>query len=102
MRGIAASKRYHGCMGGLGMRTKSWASGSIVAVLLAIALPAFAHHAWQGYDMKNLTTVQGTVTEFDWENPHVWMRFEATNSKGNTEKWWAGAPSPSRMAGTGW
>ena len=84
------------------MRTKSWAIGSVIAALLAIAVPVFGHHAWHGYDMKNLTTVQATVTEFDWENPHVWMRFEATDAKGNVEKWWAGGPSPSRMAGTGW
>jgi hypothetical protein len=73
-----------------------------VLCLLAIAGPAFAHHAWHGYDMANLTTVRGTVTRFDWGNPHVWKYFDATDDKGNVEKWAAGGPSPSRMAGTGW
>jgi hypothetical protein len=70
--------------------------------LLAISGPAFAHHVWTGYDMVNLTTVKGTVTKFDWGNPHVWMNLEVKDDKGNIEKWAAGGPSPSRMANTGW
>jgi hypothetical protein len=76
--------------------------GFVVAGLLAVSVPAFAHHAWHGYDMKNLTTVKGTVTQFDWGNPHVWIGFEARDDKGNLQKWSAGGPSPSRMANTGW
>jgi hypothetical protein len=52
--------------------------------------------------MVNLTSVKGTVTQFDWGNPHVWINFEMTDDKGNIEKWSAGGPSPSRMANTGW
>jgi hypothetical protein len=52
--------------------------------------------------MANITTVKGTVTQFDWGNPHVWISFEAKGDKGGIEKWSAGGPSPSRMAGTGW
>ena len=69
---------------------------------LAIALPVFAHHAWHGYDMREMSTVNGTVTEFDWENPHVWMSFDVPDGKGGVQKWRAGGPSPSRMAGNGW
>jgi len=70
--------------------------------LLVISRPAFAHHAWHGYDMSTLTTVKGTVTQFDWANPHVWINLEVTDDKNNVEKWSAGGPSPSRMANTGW
>ena len=84
------------------MRIKSLALSSLVAGLLAISSPAFAHHAWHGYDMSNLTTVQGTVTQFDWANPHVWITLEVKDDKSNVEKWNAGGPSPSRMANTGW
>jgi hypothetical protein len=84
------------------MKARPLVFGSLVLCLLAAASPAFAHHAWHGYDMDNLTTVKGTVTQFDWGNPHVWINFEMTDDKGNIEKWSAGGPSPSRMAGTGW
>ena len=70
--------------------------------LLIISNPVFAHHAWHGYDMSNLTTIKGTVTQFDWANPHVWLYLDVTDDKNNVEKWSAGGPSPSRMANTGW
>ena len=84
------------------MKTKSLWIGTLAVCLMTVSLPAFAHHAWHGYDMANLTTVKGTVTQFDWGNPHVWINLEVTSDKGNLEKWAAGGPSPSRMAGTGW
>ena len=76
--------------------------GSLVTCLLTVARPAFAHHAWHGYDMENITSMKGTVTQFDWSNPHVWISLETMDDKGVIEKWSAGGPSPSRMANTGW
>ena len=84
------------------MNSRKLLIASLTACLLTVSGPAFAHHAWHGYDMENLTTVKGTVTQFDWRNPHVWISFEMTDDKGNIESWSAGGPSPSRMAGTGW
>lgn len=70
---------------------------------LTFAAPALAHHSWHGYDMKNLTTLKGTVTKFDWTNPHVWIRFDIKkDDAGKVEEWSAGGPSPSRMANGGW
>jgi hypothetical protein len=73
-----------------------------MAVLLTVASSTFAHHAWGEYDMDHRTTVTGTITEFDWGNPHVWMNFDVKDSQGNVQKWMAGGPSPSRMSHTGW
>lgn len=84
------------------MKNKVLALGMLVTSVLLIAGPVFAHHAWGGYDMKNLSTIKGTVSQFDWGNPHVWINFDVKDDKGNVEKWSAGGPSPSRMAGTGW
>jgi hypothetical protein len=97
-----ASKVHDMRCGGAVMKTRLLWIGSFVVCLMTVSLPAFAHHAWHGYDMANLTTVKGTVTQFDWGNPHVWINLEVTGDKGNIEKWAAGGPSPSRMAGTGW
>lgn len=83
------------------MRNKALALGILAAALLLGSGTAFAHHAWNGYDMSNLTTVKGTITNFDWGNPHVWMSLDV-NDNGKVEHWDAGGPSPSRMQGTGW
>ena len=97
-----ASKVHDMRCGGAVMKTRLLWIGSFAVFLMTVSLPAFAHHAWHGYDMANLTTVKGTVTQFDWGNPHVWINLEVTGDKGTVEKWAAGGPSPSRMAGTGW
>jgi hypothetical protein len=84
------------------MRTKRLALGAILIGLLAAASPAFAHHAWRGFDKSNPMTLKGIVKEFDWGNPHVWITLEVKDDKGNVEKWSAGGPSPSRLAKAGW
>jgi len=84
------------------MKIWLWSLAGVLAGFVLVAQPASAHHAWHGYDMDHLTTVKGTVTKFDWSNPHVWMNFDVKDETGNIEKWAGGGPSPSRMAGTGW
>ena len=84
------------------MKSRLLALGVMVAAGLVGASPIFAHHAWSGYDMGNMTTVKGTITNFDWANPHVWMSLEVKDDHGNVQHWDAGGPSPSRMQGTGW
>ncbi len=97
-----ASNVVNRVAGGAGMSSRQLWIGRLAMCLLVVSAPAYAHHAWHGYDMANVTTLKGTVTQFDWANPHVWIGFEVTNDKGNVEKWSAGGPSPSRMANTGW
>jgi hypothetical protein len=49
------------------------ASLALVAVLVMAALPgvAVAHHGWSGYDSSTLLTLSGTITDVQYENPHV-------------------------------
>lgn len=84
------------------MKNKWLAALIVLAEMLTLSGPAFAHHAWRGFDNVNQATIKGTVTNYDWSNPHVWIYFEATDDKGAVQKWSAGGPSPSRMANTGW
>jgi hypothetical protein len=97
-----ASKAQDRHCGGIHMKTRSVLIGSLLYCLLAASSSVAAHHSWSGYDMSNLITVKGTVTEFDWGNPHMWVYFEAMDDKGNVEKWSAGGPGPNRLANTGW
>jgi hypothetical protein len=73
-----------------------------LAGLLIASGPAYAHHAWHGFDNVNQATIKGTVTSFDWANPHVWIYLDVNGDKGGVQKWSAGGPSPNRMANTGW
>ncbi len=58
-----------------------------VLALLLVGLPAQAHHGASMFDMEHLITVKGTVTSFEWINPHSMIYADAKDEKGNVQKW---------------
>jgi Family of unknown function (DUF6152) len=74
----------------------------MVTIGLAIfSGPVIAHHGSSVYDSK-LTTYKGTVTDFQFMNPHTEIWFDVTGADGKVEKWTAEAPSLTTMARIGW
>ena len=48
---------------------------SLAAVAAAaFAASALAHHSFAMFDAEKTITLQGTVKEFEWVNPHSWLR----------------------------
>ena len=72
-----------------------------VVGILAAASPLFAHHSWP-VDTSREVTVKGTVTGYNWTNPHVMMGLDVTGTDGKIQKWDVGGPSTARMSGNGW
>jgi hypothetical protein len=68
---------------------------------LAAASPSFAHHSWP-VDFSKEITVKGTVTNYEWGNPHVMMGLDVRSDNGTVQKWRVGGPSTNRMAANGW
>jgi len=73
------------------MKLKSFASFLLPTVaVFALSLPVLAHHGFAGrYDEEHPYTVQGTVVEFQYENPHSAIIFEVKDKSGSVEKWHA-------------
>jgi hypothetical protein len=69
--------------------------------ILAAASPLFAHHSWP-VNTSRPVTVSGTVTGYDWANPHVMIGLDVKTANGASEKWSVGGPSTTRMAANGW
>jgi hypothetical protein len=70
--------------------------------LLATSTPIFAHHGASVYDSAKLTTLKGTVTDFQFMNPHTEILFDVTGADGKVEKWTGEAPSLTTMSRGGW
>lgn len=71
--------------------------------LLSLAGVAHAHHgiaSW--FDMSRSATVKGTVTGFDWTNPHAYIYLDAKGEKGATQKWTAEMGSVGTLVRAGW
>jgi len=61
-----------------------------------------AHHGASPYDAKKLATLKGTVSDFQFINPHVVLTVEVMDDKGKSESWIAEANSPNVLSRHGW
>lgn len=67
------------------MRAHLLAIGFFLAMSTA---PAPAHHSFAPhFDPNRIVTITGTVTEFQYRNPHSFVRIAVTNEAGTTEEW---------------
>lgn len=77
---------------------------NVFVLMFALAIfcaPALAHHGAATYEEK-LTTVKGTVSGFEFMNPHSAVLFDVTGTDGKIEKWTAECASATTMARLGW
>src|SRR6266700_7134394 len=72
---------------------------SLAAVTLcAFAAPALAHHSFAMFDADKTVTMNGTVKEFEWTNPHSWLRVMVNDAKtGQPAVWALELSSPARL-----
>jgi Family of unknown function (DUF6152) len=70
--------------------------------VLAVTGTAFAHHGAAAYDMEKSVSVKGTVTSFEFINPHVLITIESKGSDGTVQKWQGELTSPNHLARAGW
>jgi Family of unknown function (DUF6152) len=63
-----------------------------------ISAPLLAHHGEANYDTEKMVTVKGTVTDFQFVNPHVQISIDVKNDKGEIEKWTGEARSPAMLS----
>jgi hypothetical protein len=70
--------------------------------LMIFSGPAMAHHGVAGYDMTKTITLHGSVTKFDWSNPHVVVYVDAKNEGGEMQHWTIEFASPVHMVRAGW
>ncbi|HEY5413141.1 MAG TPA: DUF6152 family protein [Caulobacteraceae bacterium] len=72
------------------------------AAVLASAAPALAHHSFAMFDMAQEKTISGTVTDFQWTNPHTWIWLETPAASGAAEQWGVEGMSPNFLERRGW
>lgn len=79
------------------------AAAFAMAVAIAAACsPAAAHHSFAMFDAGRVVTLEGTVKEFQWTNPHSWILLTVDGADGRTEQWAIELGGPAALARQGW
>ena len=71
-------------------------------ITLAAASAAFAHHSFAMFDHVNRVTLSGTVTQFQWTNPHVFIEVDVPDDKGAIKHYSIECASPNVLMRIGW
>lgn len=63
-----------------------------------LAAPAAAHHSFAMFDQRQIMTLEGTVLEFQWTNPHAFIELDAAGGR----HWSIELNSPNNLKRQGW
>ena len=82
------------------MKLKKLGLAAMAAAMSAI--PAIAHHSFAMFDAEKVATLEGTVKEFQWTNPHSWILMMVNNAQGEAQQWAIEMGGPAGLARQGW
>lgn len=90
--------------------TRKLAATPMLAVALAVAgatglatvaVPVLAHHSFAMFNQREIMTLEGTVREFQWTNPHAFIEIEVRQGNA-TRSWSIELNSPNNLTRQGW
>ncbi len=84
------------------MKSKVSTSLMLPVSFLIVSIPMFAHHGAAAYDVTNLVTIKGIVTDFQFRNPHVIVNVTVKDDKGTVQEWQGYFTSPNHLIRAGW
>ena len=64
-------------------------------------MPLLAHHSFAMYDREHQVTLTGTVTRFEWTNPHAYIELDVSDASG-IKHYSIECASPNVLTRAGW
>jgi Family of unknown function (DUF6152) len=70
------------------MRVMNRKAGAVLLVGLLFGVPSLrAHHGLAAFDTTHTVKMQGTVTDFQWVNPHSYIYADLKDENGKVANW---------------
>jgi len=73
-----------------------------MAAALLVSAGARAHHSFAMFDHDHQIKVEGTVTHFQWTNPHVYIDLDSRNDQGDAKHYTIECANPGILDRIGW
>ena len=73
-----------------------------LSALTILPVVAAAHHSGAMFDGTKTKTLNGTITEFNWVNPHSSFKVEVTEADGSKIVWAVEMNTPQNLVREGW
>ena len=80
----------------------AYAKLAAAAAVLLPAVPTAAHHSNSAYQVDQIVTLEGTVKEWRWMNPHTWLYLTVEGEGGQTKEWAVEGRPPGILGRAGW
>jgi len=91
-------------MGSTGKRVRRAAYLATATAVLGLSTtqPASAHHSFAMFDSEHQVKISGTITKFDWTNPHIYLFITGNESGKEAKSWTIEGASPGILNRIGW
>ena len=83
-------------------KTRILLAGLPLAAAIGSATGAMAHHSFAQFDITRSLMLEGTVTRFDWTNPHSWIFLDVPGTGNVMQSWMIELPAAAALAREGW
>ena len=74
----------------------------LLCALMGVASSAWSHHSFAMFDLDKEVTLEGSVKELQWANPHVWLEIVVADGKGGSTQWSLEMGTTGMLARAGW
>ena len=71
-------------------------------IATCFALPAAGHHSAKIFDAERVLALPGTVTQFNWANPHTYIHVETRDESGESVEWEIETDAVPILVRSGW
>jgi hypothetical protein len=83
------------------MNRRTFVTALGAAALLGLSGVTAAHHSFAMFNQRQIMTIEGTVAEFQWTNPHAFIELEERQGN-STRRWSIELNSPNNLTRLGW